>query len=177
MGNRWRYILITLGLLAVATWLAVIVYPKQNLRIIACDIGQGDAVLAIYGKTQILIDGGPSNQVLDCLGRYVPYWDREIEVIVLTHPQKDHYQGLIEVFRRYQVEMFVANSLDSSNQGYQVLISVVGGSGARVVNPTTGMVIRLGMIYLDMVHPSEEYLAKNQVNKESQNDQGVLGVT
>ena len=67
--------------------------------------------------------------------------------------------------------MFVANSLDSSNQGDQVLKSVVGGSGARVVNPTTGMVIRLGMIYLDIVHSSEDFLATNQANQEGPSSQ------
>ena len=32
--------------------------PDQNLHVIACNVGLGDAVLVVYGKTQILTDGG-----------------------------------------------------------------------------------------------------------------------
>lgn len=87
----------------------------------------------------------------------MPFWDRKIEVVLLTHPQLDHFGGLREVFRRFQVERFVATSLDSSSQAYQALISMVGGSGVEVVNPTTGMVIRSGLLYLDIVWPSSDF--------------------
>lgn len=51
----------------------------------------------------------------------------------------------------------MATSLDSSSQAYQALISMVGGSGVEVVNPTTGMVIRSGLLYLDIVWPSSDF--------------------
>ncbi len=137
--------------------MAVFAYPEKKLHLIACDVGQGDAILAVYGTTQILIDGGATNKVIDCLGTRMPFWDRKIEVVLLTHPQLDHFGGLSEVFKRYQVERFVATSLDSSSQAYQVLISMVGGSGIQVVNPTTGMVIRSGLLYLDIVWPTNDF--------------------
>ncbi|MFV1917003.1 MAG: ComEC/Rec2 family competence protein [Patescibacteria group bacterium] len=159
MSTSWRYILGLLALIAITIWLAVAVYPEPKLRLIACDVGQGDAILAIYGKTQILVDGGPDNSVLDCLSENLPFWDREIELMVITHPQVDHYTGLIEVLRRYDVSYLLATQIDSSAQRYQVLKDTVGGSGVKVVHPTTGMVIRMGLIYLDIVHPTEEYIA------------------
>ena len=154
----WKYFLAFLTLVAVTIWLAVAVYPDPKLRLIACDVGQGDAILAVYGKTQILIDGGPGSKVLDCLARHLPFWDKEIELVILTHPQTDHFAGLIEVFRRYKVNAYLTTPIDASTQGYQVLKSTVGGSGAKVINPTTGMVIRLGLIHLDILHPSEQYV-------------------
>jgi beta-lactamase superfamily II metal-dependent hydrolase len=80
-------------------------------------------------------------------------------MVLLTHPQLDHFGGLSEVFKRYQVERFVATSLDSSSQAYQALISMVGGSSIEVVNPTTGMVIRSGLLYLDIVWPTNDFQA------------------
>jgi competence protein ComEC len=157
MKTFWKNIYLGLGLALIAIWMAVFAYPEKKLHLIACDVGQGDAILAIYGTTQILVDGGATDKVIDCLGTHMPFWDRKIEVVLLTHPQLDHFGGLSEVFKRFQVERFVATGLDSSSQAYQALISMVGGSGVQVVNPTTGMVIRSGLLYLDIVWPSSDF--------------------
>jgi competence protein ComEC len=176
MPSSWKYLIALLALIATVIWLAVYTYPEPKLHLIACDVGQGDAILAVYGKTQILIDGGPDSKVLDCLSRHLPFWDREIEIVVLTHPQKDHLGGLIEVFRQYDVQVFVATPLDSSSEGYQVLKNVVGGSGVDVVSPTTGAVIRLGLLHLDILHPSRQYILSNAEESRQNKDGGVLGV-
>ncbi len=157
----WKYLIGLLTLVAVTVWMAVFAYPDPEMKIIACDVGQGDAILATYGTKQILIDGGPGDKVLSCLDKHIPFWDREIDVVVLTHPQSDHFNGLIEVMSRYEVDKFVATAADSSSQGYQVLKKIVGGGGSEVVNPTTGMVIRLGKIHLDILHPSEQFVLNN----------------
>lgn len=156
---RWKYILGFLTLAAALVWLALFTLPDSNLHLIACDVGQGDAILATYKNTQILMDGGPDNSVLDCLARHMPFWDREIELVAMSHPQKDHYQGLIEVVRRYQVDSFLTSGLDSGNDGFQVLKKEVGSRGIRVVPSSAGSTIRLGLISLDILHPSEQFVA------------------
>ena len=171
MTNTWKYLLgvITLAVLtALATIFSV---PDEKLHLIACDVGQGDAILAIYKTNQILIDGGPDRKVLDCLAKYLPFWDKSIEVVVLTHPQQDHYGGLIEVFQSYEVETFVANAVDSDSEGYQVLKNLVEGSGAKIVNSDEETAIRLGLLYLDILHPSGQYI----LSEVEGSDNGVLG--
>lgn len=159
--KTWKYLIGILALALISAITALITYPEEKLHLIACDVGQGDAILAVYKDIQILIDGGPGSRVLNCLENHIPYWDREIEVVVLTHPQSDHYTGLIEVFRAYGVDTFVISGLDSSNQGFNLLKKVVGGSDTRVVEVKNNMVIRLGLIHLDIIHPSEEFIAGN----------------
>ena len=171
MKTLWKNIFLGLSLVLIVVWMAVFVYPEKKLHLIACDVGQGDAILAVYGTTQILVDGGATSKVIDCLGTHMPFWDRKIEVVLLTHPQLDHFGGLSEVFKRFQVERFVATSLDSSSQAYQALISMVGGSGIQVVNPTTGMVIRSGLLYLDIVWPTSDF----QVVAEGVSKSNTLG--
>jgi len=159
MAQPWKLIILVLFLTSITIWLAVFAYPAKRLRLIACDVGQGDAILAVYGDFQILTDGGiPNGKVLACISRYIPFWDREIEVVVNTHPQLDHYGGLIEVFKRYKVDYFVANALDSSASEYQALKSVVGSRGIKVINPTSGTSIRYGLISYDIFWPSESFL-------------------
>lgn len=170
MGSK--YFLGILSLIALVTWLGVLALPNNNLRLIACDVGQGDAVLATMGNTQVLTDGGPNNSVLDCLGRHMPFWDRKIELVILTHPEKDHFEGLIEVFRRYKVEKFIANSVDNSSQDYQVLEDLVRGQGVTVVNPVRGMQVVLGLIQLDILSQTDRVLTDSSLGGES----NVLGV-
>jgi len=52
---------------------------------------------------QVLVDGGPGMKVLSELGKQMPYFDRTIEVVILSHPQSDHMEGLIHVLDRYNV--------------------------------------------------------------------------
>lgn len=142
--------------------------PDNKLHIIACDVGQGDAILVTYKSFQILIDGGPNDKVIGCLSRHMAYWDKTIEVVISTHPESDHYRGLISVVKNYKVLNFLVNPVDNpSSQNYEVLTNTVGGYAVNVVNPTAGMVIRYGLISLDIVHPSKEFLKTNLYEKDS----------
>ncbi len=156
-----------LVLVTFTIWLSVF-SVDDKLHIIACNVGQGDSILIQKSSTQILIDGGPTNKVLDCLGRHMPFWDREIELVVLTHPQEDHYGGLIDVFKNYKVDLFGEYSRKSSNKSYEVLRNEVGSKGVKGITLLSGTDMRLGKIYLDTVWPN------GGVEKENVNDDGVV---
>ena len=144
-------------------WLTVFSID-DNLHIIACDVGQGDAILIQKKTTQILIDSGAGDKVLDCLGRYMPFWDRQIELAISTHGDKDHSGGFVDVFSRYTVSKFLTNDLNNAFFGtlnIVVLRKGVGGSGTGVIYPNDLMTIRLGMIYLDVLHPTEGFSSGN----------------
>ena len=151
----WKYIFLSLFLILCLIWLGIFSLPDKRLHLIACDVGQGDATLITYGNLDIVIDGGPGSKVLGCLGKYIPFWDREIELVILTHPDSDHYTGLIEVFKRYKVNKFLTNGLNSSSQSYKVLEREVGGRGIREVIAKKGTGVRVGKMYLDIVSPEE----------------------
>jgi competence protein ComEC len=161
MKKSWHYGIVLIILVMATIFVGALSIPDDNLHLIACDVGQGDAILFTKGNIQILTDGGANNEVLNCLSKYLPFWDRRIELVVLTHPQQDHYQGLIEVFKRYQVTTFLTNDLDSSNQSYQVLKNVVGGQEVETINPEEGMSLRVGMIYLDILHTATSFSFKD----------------
>ena len=152
-----------LSLVTISIWIAVFSIDS-DLHIVACDVGQGDAILIQKSRTQILIDSGSGNKVLDCLGRHMPFWDRQIELAISTHIDKDNSGGFPDVFNRYKIVNFLTNDLNNpmySTQNSQVLEKVVGGSGTKVIYPDVGMVIRMGMIYLDILHPYEGFSSKN----------------
>ena len=104
-------ILIFLSLIA----LVVIFYltlPDNQAKVVVCDVGQGDAILATYKNIQLLVDVGPNNKkVLKCLENHLPFWDKTIEVVILTHGDGDHVGGLDDLLRSYKVDRFFSNGL------------------------------------------------------------------
>ncbi len=102
--SGWRLVGI-LALLAIVAWLALRGLPDGRLHVYFLDVGQGDAILvqAPDGR-QILVDGGPSpTALLNELGDVLPFWDRSLDLVVLTHPDGDHITGLIPLLDRYRV--------------------------------------------------------------------------
>ena len=79
-------------------------WPDGKLKLVFCDVGQGDATLVVLGSFQALVDTGPSEQKLfTCLGREMPFWDREIDLVFISHPQKDHNGALEGLENRYRI--------------------------------------------------------------------------
>src|SRR4029077_9670156 len=79
------------GLAVVLLTLTLATLPDGRLHLVVFDIGQGDAILvtAPSGET-LLVDGGPDpDLLLRRLGERLPWWQRRIDAILLTHPHED----------------------------------------------------------------------------------------
>ena len=87
-------------------WVAVFDLSQPRfLEVHFFDVGQGDAIFIETPQShQILIDGGPTSAILEKLGKEMPFWDRSLDLVILTHPERDHITGLFEVFKKYKVE-------------------------------------------------------------------------
>jgi len=140
-----------LGLMFLAWWQR----PDNKLRVVVCDVGQGDAVLVSWKSYQLLVDGGPDNSVLSCLGKNMGFWDRKIEAVVVTHPQADHMTGLIEVVERYEVgKLIVANVVNDTSEFWR-LRQVVEEKQVEVKELIKGDRLRLGAVELRVLWPKE----------------------
>jgi competence protein ComEC len=98
---------VVLVVIAIWTWPS-----SDKLTIVFCDVGQGDGAIIISGNFQMLIDVGPeNNKMVGCLGKHVPFWDKTIEVAVITHGDSDHGGGLKQVEGYYNVQNIYSGSL------------------------------------------------------------------
>ena len=111
------------GIIPVAVYVSSL--PDARLHVYFLDVGQGDAVLVQQGRTQVLIDGGPSPEALTReLGSIMPFWDRHIELVISTHPHEDHLAGLVEVLRRYGVGQIVESPAAAAANGAEYSLAL-----------------------------------------------------
>ncbi len=116
MELRGRLAAIILGIFAIiflgAGFLMLREESSDQLTLAFLDVGQGDAVLISKPRQyDLLIDGGPDPIVLSRLSDILPWYDREIDVIFLTHNHADHYQGLLAVLDKYKVGELIVSAL------------------------------------------------------------------
>lgn len=108
--NEWLIFLIIAGVAVLSFWaLPTIAGSYGLLRVFFLDVGQGDAELIDFNGKQVLIDGGPDGKILQELGKVMSFYDRSIDLVILTHPHADHVTGLVEVLKKYEVGQIVEN--------------------------------------------------------------------
>lgn len=132
------------------------------LKVYFLDVGQGDAIfIEAPNGNQVLIDGGPGNAVLSRLGEVMPFYDKDIDVIVMTHPDADHASGLVEVLERYEVENIVFSDIESEKALYLAWKEKVSKEEANIIDPTFGKVIDLGNgVILKIIYPFDSFIGQ-----------------
>lgn len=102
-----------LSLLTLSLWSTVLYLPDPNqLKVYFLDVGQGDsALIRTPSGNDILIDGGPDATVLERVGEKMGFFDRSIDLVISTHPDKDHLAGLVDVLDRYDVGAVLATGV------------------------------------------------------------------
>ena len=150
--------LLGLGAAVVLIWTANFALPDGKLRVTFLDVGQGDAIFVQGpGGEQVLIDGGPDPlPVLRALGERMPFWDRSLDLVVLSHADADHLGGLPEVLRRYRVAAVLDNPYLHDSPGWREWQAILQDKGATVVQAREGQVVKLGKdVVLKVLHPPE----------------------
>lgn len=155
--------------------------PDGKLHLVFCDVGQGDAAyIRTPDNFDMLIDGGPNSKVLDCLGNNMPFYDHSLDVVVLSHPQKDHLQGLIDVVERYSVKYFVIGVIGNESEGYKKLVRLIQQKKIPYKNLYQGDKFSLGKVKFEVIWPEKEWAASKTSPAPqlagATNSQAVLGL-
>lgn len=137
----------------------------QFLEVNFFDIGQGDAIFIETPKRyQILIDGGPDSSILEKLGKEMPFWDRTIDLVVLTHPEHDHISGLIEVLKRYKVDFILWTGILRNTGEYEEWKRLIEEEIVQVKIAKTDQKIFFPETFLDVLYPFEDLEGKDFKN-------------
>jgi competence protein ComEC len=156
-----KWFMAPLLIATILVWAAFLNMPDDKLHVSILDVGQGDAILIQTPNRQdILIDGGPSPQAIGLeLGKKLPFWDRTIDLVILTQPQADHATGLIEVLQKYKVQQVIEPGISYSSTTYQQWLKSVSDNEIKHEIGRAGQKITLGNgINLEVLHPSSPLL-------------------
>jgi competence protein ComEC len=116
----------------------------EKVRLVVCDVGQGDGLFISRGEFQLVYDVGPANRkMLECLGNQLPFWDKRLEVVIISHWDGDHSGGLAEISRSYKIE-----KLFSSQEKRQA-----SGQNSYSGNLEKNDIIRSGEIEFEVLSP------------------------
>ena len=167
-----RFNLLFLLFVVVLIWYAVFYFEsRQNLLVTFFDIGQGDAVfIEAPNGNQILVDGGPSDKVLAKLGQALPFWDRSIDLLVLTHTHADHLDGLLEVLKRYQIGAVLESGASYSLPEYEEWGRLLKEKNVPVVIARRGQKVSFAQTgQLDIFSPFENFVGASLKNPHDAN--------
>src|SRR5439155_14214820 len=100
-------------LVAMVVSLVIIVVVSQRgdgrLHVWVLDVGEGDAILlrTPLGHT-VLVDGGPGiTPLAQGIGERLPFWQRNLDLAVVTSPRQENMMGLLDLPGRYKIEQVV----------------------------------------------------------------------
>jgi len=109
------------------------------------DIGQGDATFIESPEgVQVLIDGGPGSSVISKLAEVMNYFDRDIDMVIPTHPDADHISGLVDVFDRFDVGTVVMTENENDTAVFRALKERIETEDADVIYARRGQTYDLG---------------------------------
>ena len=74
---------------------------RQNLKVSFLDIGQGDSIfIETANGNSMLIDSGPTGgKVLNQISKTKNFFDKKIDVALITHTDSDHIGSMSDVIK------------------------------------------------------------------------------
>lgn len=162
MPQNAKLFLFSLALLVFATgsiWYVLRDVEHESVLTVAfLNVGQGDAIFieSPSGK-QMLIDGGPDKSVVRELSRVMPFYDRTIDVVINTHPDRDHIGGLPEVLRRYRVAQVLDPGVESDSGTYGYYRQLIASKNIEYASARRGQIIDFGDgTYAEILFPDRD---------------------
>lgn len=124
------------GVLGLIAGMLLHVSFNRFLLFAVLDIGQGDSlyIRSPQGKN-IVIDGGPDNSAIYALDRYLPQYNRTIDLLILTHPDADHLVAFNEMLERYDVRAVLMTRVAHSSATYSHFLELLDKYDVRSIEP------------------------------------------
>ncbi len=149
-----------------------------HLKTTFIDVGQGSSTLVEFpAGTKMLVDGGGFYSKSFDIGRYVvaPFlWHeriKNVDIVVLTHPQSDHLNGLIYILDNFNVREVWSNGEIANTKTYRNFIRIIeekhithkivsedtpekriGGINIRILNPEKPITKENSSVRFDIVN-------------------------
>ncbi len=155
--RRLRVLILAIVLGAVVVLVPVEVavprWPPSDWAVVACDVGQGDAVVLATAERDraVLVDTGPDPVlVLACLRRLGV---RRVPLVVLSHLHADHVGGLAAVLAERGVGAVAVGPSRQPGWAWEEVRALARAAGGQVVELGVGQRLSWPGLVLDVLGP------------------------
>lgn len=135
-----------------------VIHIHQSLQFKMLDIGQGDALLIQTPEHKnILIDAGYDGAIIDRLSEELGFFDKTIDLFILSHSHRDHYAGLLEVLNKYKIKQTLVTGAHSDDILYQYFLDEIRKKDIPIHLANNQKDVHIGTnLYLDILFPFSE---------------------
>lgn len=167
-----KSLLVALCIMAGVIWSLVFSHSEPGFRVWFLNIGQGDATyIEMPNGKDALIDGGPNDRVLTELGQVMKPYDREINLVVISHNHSDHIAGLLPVLERYEVdEIWLSGAIHTSDD-YINLLKTIKSKKIKTSVVKAGYTREFDQVRAEVLYPIGDFQGKAP---EDQHDANVV---
>jgi len=133
------------------------------------DVGQGDAIFVrTPDNVSVLVDGGPGDNILQSLGPVTGFFNRKIDLLILTHPDADHLEGLIPVLRRFKVKAVLRTDSVKESAAFAKFEELIRQNNVQDIKIYQGDIVKLGAASdLYVLWPPRGELNQSKPNESS----------
>lgn len=129
-------------------------FAVSSDRIISLAVGQGDGVLIQSDEgASIVIDCGPSDEVVYALGPYIPFASRMVDILIITHSDSDHVTGCLSILETIPVGKIILLDKVDDLPAYQAMIAYAEAKGIELITPFAGDEIQLPGLDIEVLWP------------------------
>jgi competence protein ComEC len=168
--RRYTVILSMIAVSAIAIILMgamILSRADGRLHVWLLDVGHSNAVLAqTPGGAQILVDGGrfPA-RLLTAIGDRLPFHDREIEILAITHPDVWDIAALRSVLDRYSVGAVLYHGQPNRDPDVANIFERLRQKNTPIVEVKAGFNIDFGDgVILEVLHPQKQPKINDRLN-------------
>ena len=133
--------------------------------IVFCNVGEGDGILVKEGLKEAVIDAGPANgKMKQCLDKFLPFFDREIEVVFASHYDADHIGGFAQIFADFKPKkVFGLAKTTKETKTFRNWQQGLRKLGVRQEAALAGQVVHLDSWYFEVLYPffNSDYSVRN----------------
>lgn len=136
------------------------------------DVGQGDSIfIETPNGYQVLVDAGPNSNVTRSLSKFLPYYDRSIDLLIATHSDSDHIAGFVDIIQRFKIDYYAKNFVEDDDALNMEVVRLLENEKINQIFLKSGDKIILDKeneIYLNILWPPKDY------EIEDNNDNSVI---
>ena len=176
MSNRLKYwIIVFLASCNIGIfWYIAGQFSFDGLALHFLDVGQGDSQLIVTKHARVLIDTGASSRAANELDRIMPSGNRVIDMVLISHPNVDHFYGLIEIMKRYRVRLVIYSGVAADDAKFQNMLDEVRKKNIPILYARQGEELAWDGVRLKVLWPDFQFAIGESISDPKLNDTSLV---